>query len=84
MKLARWPTYCVGISRVFAVVLAFGLTAANAAEVGDDWFEIDDRTGWFVRAGARALFNVKASVSKTPVTITDGVYDDGFSWIRAG
>lgn len=60
-------------------VLATGL-AAGAAGAATPPLELNDHEGqgWFVRAGARTLFNVKASVARVPTQVTPGVYDNGF------
>ncbi len=59
-----------------AAALALGLTVTSVRAAME--FENSEGYGWFVRAGARALFGAKASVSRLPTTVTPGVYDDGF------
>ena len=62
--------------------LAFlvGATASLALAGATSGQNIDpsDNTGWFVRLGAVARFNVKASVESITPTKPPGVYDNGF------
>ncbi|MCI0746147.1 MAG: hypothetical protein L0Y58_12145 [Verrucomicrobia subdivision 3 bacterium] len=44
-----------------------------SAQVQEHWYDY-----WFVRLEGRALFNVKASVDRTPPSVQQGIYDDGF------
>lgn len=56
-----------------------GLGAESSAS--QEWLPLEldgSGGGWFIRAGPRALFNVKASMSAAPAPVTPGVYDDGF------
>jgi hypothetical protein len=41
-------------------------------------FDQPETSGWFVRAGGAARFNVKASISAVPRPSGPGIYDDGF------
>lgn len=44
----------------------------------------DPETGWFIRGGAKVLFNIKASVTKLPKKIRSGYYDNGYVLPDAG
>lgn len=57
--------------------LAAGLTAASG-QLAEEDFLLFDQSRWFVRASARALFNVKATVSRPAEVTQSGSYDDGF------
>lgn len=62
--------------------LALGVTQAGAQDTPPadfSRFEAIEKKGWFVRLGGRALFNVKASVSRsTPLPNQLGYFDNGF------
>lgn len=62
--------------------LALGVTNAVAQDkpnIDFSQFEAAKKKGWFVRLGGRALFNAKASVTRsTPLPTSPGYYDNGF------
>jgi hypothetical protein len=57
-------------------LIAFAAAAARGAE--PEFLIFDDGGYYFIRAGGRALFNVKASVTRERRPIQAGVYDDGY------
>ena len=77
MTLPSSATHLARAVVIAASVLGSGLSTVQAAEP-DDLFLHEPETLWFVRAGGRALFNVRASISQTPTYVTPGVYEDGF------
>lgn len=61
--------------------LAVGASTVAAQEKPDidfSQFEGIEQKGWFVRLGGRALFNAKASVSRSVQTTGPGYWDNGF------
>jgi hypothetical protein len=77
MNRSRSPLRPLRTLWLCAWALALGLSASSARAA----VEYSDAAGygWFVRAGGRALFGVKASVNRTPVSAAaPGVYDNGF------
>jgi hypothetical protein len=60
----------------FRAIIVTGLAAQGAVRAQD--LEVADTSGWFVRAGAVARFNIKASISTVLPATGPGIYDDGF------
>jgi hypothetical protein len=60
----------------FRAVVVSGLAAQGAVRAQD--LDVADTSGWFVRAGAVARFNIKASISTILPATGPGVYDDGY------
>jgi hypothetical protein len=66
----------------FRAIIATGLTAPGAVRAQD--LDVADTSGWFVRAGAVARFNIKASISTVLPARGPGIYDDGFALPDSG
>jgi hypothetical protein len=60
----------------FRAVVVSGLAAQGAVRAQD--LDVADTSGWFVRAGAVARFNIKASISTVLPATGPGIYDDGY------
>jgi hypothetical protein len=62
------------LALVVGVTAGLALCGAARAQT----FDPSDNTGWFLRLGAVARFNVKANVESITPTKPPGVYDNGF------
>ncbi|MEO8426051.1 MAG: hypothetical protein ABI651_02960 [Verrucomicrobiota bacterium] len=60
----------------FRAFVISGLAAQGAVRAQD--LDVANTSGWFVRVGAVARFNVKASITAIPRPTGSGIYDDGF------
>jgi len=68
------------LALAFLLLCGAGLPSARGADPMEDdilWIR-DDDSSWFVRAGPRALFNVRADIRQKQAPIQPGRYDNGF------
>lgn len=76
-SLAGWIA-CRG-SALAALALATAALAAPAPEKLPPLPPEDEPVNtWFVRAGGRAVFGIKATISPSATSVTPGVFDNGF------
>jgi hypothetical protein len=60
----------------FRALVVSGLATQGVVRAQD--LDVQETSGWFVRVGGVARFNVKASIRAVPPATGTGIYDDGY------